>query len=144
MDMLLQQRAMKAMKGLEHLACKKRLIELGQFSLEKESTGGILSIWVPDGGNKEDRSTLLSVSIYERTRGRRHKLKYRKSHSDIIRQNFLWCIWAHNMGIAAQCGCATLILRHIHYPKGHNAQLCGLTDCLEQRPWTNLNASVTL
>lgn len=44
MDITLQQRAMRDIKRLEHLRCKERLIELRQFSLEKESTGGIISI----------------------------------------------------------------------------------------------------
>lgn len=39
MDTLLKQRAMKTVKGLEGLAHEGRLIELGLFSLKKESTG---------------------------------------------------------------------------------------------------------
>lgn len=48
------------------------------------------------------------------------------------------------MGIAAQSGCVTLILRDIQYPNGHNTKVGGLADCLEQGGWTNLNISVTL
>lgn len=43
MDTLLQQRAMKTVKGLEDLANEGKLIELGLF-LKKESTERIISM----------------------------------------------------------------------------------------------------
>lgn len=61
MDTLLQQRAMKTVKGLEDLANEGKLIELGLF-LKKESTERIISmtLW----WEKERQiQTLISINL---------------------------------------------------------------------------------
>lgn len=42
---LLQQKAVKTMKGLEHVSCKDRLRELGLFCLEKKSQGHLVHMY---------------------------------------------------------------------------------------------------
>ena len=78
-------RATNMFKVLEHLTYEEKLRELGLFSLGKISVRGYLisEYKYLMGGCKEDGSRLFSVVSSDRTRGNRHKLKYRKLHLKI-------------------------------------------------------------
>ncbi|KAK4823440.1 hypothetical protein QYF61_002126, partial [Mycteria americana] len=72
------QRAMKMIKGLEHLSYKEGRAELGLFSLEKRMHVRI----------KGGRARHSSVVPSDRTRGNEHKLKNRKFHLNLGKNIF--------------------------------------------------------
>ena len=84
-----QQRAMKMIRGLEHLSYEERLRELGFFSLKKRTLRQDLinASKYPKGGCQEDGMRLFSVGPSDWTRGNGHKLKYGKFCLN-MRKNF--------------------------------------------------------
>ncbi|KAK4818036.1 hypothetical protein QYF61_004160 [Mycteria americana] len=78
-----QRRAMKMVRGLEHLSYEEKLRELGLFSLEKRRLQGDFM-----GTYKKDGARFFTRACCDRTRGNGFKLKEGRFRLDIRKKFF--------------------------------------------------------
>lgn len=86
--------------SLEHFSYKKRLRELGLFSLEKwKLRRNLVNVYkCLMEGNEDEVGRLFSVELSDRTRGNGHKLKNMKYHQK-TKNPLLYCEGDQTTGI---------------------------------------------
>jgi len=99
MDLLerVQRRAMKMIRGLEHLSCEDRLRQLGWFGLEKRRLQGDLlaAFQYLKGACRKDGGNLFRKTCCDRTRNNGFKLREGRFKLDIRKKFFTMRVVKH-------------------------------------------------